>query len=249
MTVVTALTNYNISDIHNFVSSLTTTNPHVRKIALYYNPKQEVKQYLINQGWEVYTYSSFKYFINFERRNQMAKVIKELNLDNETICCTDMRDVYFSKSLDNINLNFYIGIDSKVPIKEDEWNSHSIKGVSYESYLQVENELPLCAGVIIGNGKLVRSFFNDCYSLGTNSNYKNLVDWCPVDQGVVNILAHTKYRNFLQTFDNEDKIVLNMANILTTDRVHLEGYKIYHQYERNKKHYEYVVNLNKKSYI
>jgi len=241
MVVITSLTGYGIEHISTYVKSLHDTSFSGRKIALYYEPQIKVKNYLEGFGWEVVSLPKPTYYINFQRFYDVSNVIKNLNLQNSTICFTDIRDVFFKKSIDNLKLDFYIGADKFVPLYEHSWNADSIKKGFSNYYKEIKNNFPLCAGVIFGNGGLLEKFFNECFELGLISSYENLETWCPVDQAAVNVLAYTKYKSFLQTPKIEDKIVLNMVNI-DTDNFDTNDYSIYHQYDRHKDFAKRLVN-------
>ena len=95
MVVVTALTGYGIDQIRLYVESLNNTGFDGRKIALYYSPNKIVKDYLIDSGWEVYTYRSPKYHINFQRFRDVSTLLELLRVNQDSVCFTDMRDVFF----------------------------------------------------------------------------------------------------------------------------------------------------------
>ena len=247
MIVLTALTGYPKEKIYNFVSSLNLTGFDGRKIVLYYEPEKKVKQYLEEEGWEVFTYPKPKFYINFQRRVDFIDIIKDLKLDDDTICCTDIRDVYFAKDPSKIPSSFFLGLDDNVTIENSGWNSRSIKLRHPQYYDELKNYIPLNAGVMVTKGSIMRDFFVDYCKIVTSRNYSDLTIPCSgVDQSTFNLLAYTSYRSFLS--EKPDKYVLHMAN-MGEEQTNLKGYHIYHQYERNKKHYQYVVNLNKKSYI
>ena len=240
MVVVTSLTGYTVNIIKNYVESLNKTGFNGRKVVLYYNPDSEVKEYLTNNGWEVYTYNTPKYHINFQRFRDVSKLIELLQLHNNSICFTDIKDVYFKKSPSNIDVNFYIGADTFQTIDEHKWNGDSIKYGFPEHFESIKDQYPLCAGVIIGSGTLLVNFFKQVYELGLRSNYSNLVEWCAVDQAAVNVLAYTEYKKVLKHPNLNDTIVLNMANLSTT--LNTKNYSIYHQYDRHKDFINYLVN-------
>jgi hypothetical protein len=249
MIVLTTLTKYSVGTITPFVKSLKRTEFTGRKIVLYYEPDIKVVEYLESNDWEVYTYDKPQYFITLQRFIDASTIIQKLKLENETLCFTDIKDVFFAKSPSDIKTNFYIGVDAYQTFEYNLWNRETIVKGFPDFYSDVKDKLPLCAGVIIGNGKLLKRFFKDCYNLSLKSEYDNIIDWCPVDQAAVNILAYTKYNKYLQTPDQQDNLVLNMANLDKSFDLLKTQYHIYHQYERNKKHYKFVVNLNNKSYI
>ena len=232
MVVVTALTGYTVGTIRVYVESLNNSGFSGRKIVLYYNPNEIVKDYLIDNGWEVYTYRYPKYHINFQRFRDASVLLKLLDLQKEDICFTDMKDVFFKKSPSNIKTNFYIGVDSFNTIQEHSWNRDTIEEGFPESLDLVKTKHPLCAGVIIGRGSLLEQFFSSVYKLGMKSNYKDLVNWCAVDQAAVNVLAHTTFSDKLQYPQKNDRFVLNMANLKNLNNI--EDYTIYHQYDRHK---------------
>ena len=248
MVILTAFTNYSKDNIGRFVSSLEQAGFTGRKIVIYYYPKPSMVEYLENNGWEVHTYGNCPLFINFQRRKDMSKLILEYKLEEEYICCTDIRDVYFAKTPSDIKEDLFLGYDDNSPIANNEWNTQAVKTGYPSLYKKLKNKIAFNAGVIIGKGKILAEFFDDHYELGLNSGYTNISEPCPgLDQSTVNVLAYSKYKHLLSF--KENKYVLHMANLDNTEESQLEGYYIYHQYERNKKHKEYVVNLNKKSYI
>ena len=240
MVVVTALTNYSVNTIKNYVESLDKTGFNGRKIVLYYNPDDSVKEYLTNNNWEVYSYKTPKYHINFQRFRDVSYLIKLLELEDDSICFTDIKDVYFKKSPSSINVDLYIGADTFQTIEEHKWNADSIKYGFPEYFTSIKDEYPLCAGVIIGHGALLSKFFKQVYELGLSSNYGDLVEWCAVDQAAVNVLAYTKFKSYLTYPNFEDRIVLNMANLTNTENT--ENFLIYHQYDRHKEFFNYLVN-------
>lgn len=240
MVVVTALTGYGIDQIRLYVESLNNTGFDGRKIALYYSPNKIVKDYLIDSGWEVYTYRSPKYHINFQRFRDVSTLLELLRVNQDSVCFTDMRDVFFKKSPSNVNTNFYIGVDSFDSIEKHEWNKKTIIDGFPELYTKVKKRYPLCAGIIIGSGVLLQEFFREVYEIGIKSNYRDLVNWCAVDQAAVNVLAHTSYSDQLQYPEKNDRIVLNMASL--TNLNNTENYCIYHQYDRHKDFMERLVN-------
>ena len=248
MIILTSFTNYTRDKIFPFVSSLNSSGFSGRKIVVYYNPVDSIVQFLKEYGWEVLTYPSLKYYINFQRRLDFIKVIDDLNLENEIICCTDIRDVYFAKNPSKIPSTFFLGYDDNVTIENSGWNSESIKYRHPEHFNYIKDFLPFNAGVMITKGSLMKNFFLDYCEIIFSKNYSDITTPCSgVDQSTFNILAYTKYKNFISK--NLDKYVLHMANMDEVENTYLSGYYIYHQYERNKKHHKYVVSLNKKSYI
>lgn len=240
MVVVTALTGYGIDQIRLYVESLNNTGFDGRKIVLYYNPNSVVEDYLVCNGWEVYTYRSPKYHINFQRFRDVSTLLKLLEINKGNICFTDMKDVFFKKSPSSINTNFYIGADYFEPIEKHEWNRETIIQGFPELYTKVKKRYPLCAGVIIGRGTLLQKFFREVYEIGIKSNYRDLVNWCAVDQAAVNVLAHTSYSDQLQYPEKNDRMVLNMANLQNLNNT--ENYSIYHQYNRHKDFIKRLVN-------
>lgn len=240
MVIITALTGYGIDKIRLYVESLNNTGFNGRKIVLYYNSNKVVKDYLVDNGWEVYTYGSPKYHINFQRFRDASKLIQLLGIYKDSICFTDIKDVFFKKSPSTINVDFYIGADCFETIEKHEWNKETIMKGFPELYSKVKNKYPLCAGTIIGKGALLHEFFREVYEIGIKSNYRDLVNWCAVDQAAVNVLAHTSYNDQLQYPEKNDKIVLNMANLENLNDT--ENYSIYHQYDRHKDFIKRLVN-------
>jgi len=182
MVVITTLIGYGIDKIKIYVESLNRTGFSGRKVILYYNSDSQVKEYLTTNGWEVYTYNTPKYHINFQRFRDVSKLIQLLQLQNNPICFTDIKDVYFKKSPSHIKVNFYIGADTFQTIDEHKWNRDTIEHGFPEHLNSIKDEYPLCAGVIMGSGTLLGSFFKQVYELGLRSNYSNLVEWCAVDK-------------------------------------------------------------------
>jgi len=248
MIVLTAFTNYSKNKIFNYLNSLKLSGFTGRKIVIYYYPKPSMVDYLESCGWEVHTYNTCPLFINFQRRKDMSKLIRKCRLEDEYICCTDIRDVYFAKTPSDIIEDLFIGYDGNSLIADNNWNAQAMK-IGYPSlYRDLKNKTALNAGVIIGKGKILAEFFDDHYELGLKSGYTNISKPCPgLDQSTVNVLAYTNYKHLFNF--KENKYVLHMANLDYTEEHELKGYSIYHQYERNKKYKEYVVNLHKKSYI
>lgn len=245
MIVLTALTNYTKDVIYNFVDSLNKTGFDGRKIVAYYNPEKSIVNYLEKQGWEVLTYPKPKYYINFQRRKEFSDIIVEYNLEDEHICCTDMKDVYFAKPISDIKVNLYVQFDTSLTFENHEWNRKTIQKGYPEYYNKLKDKRPFCSGVIIGKGSILKEFFDDFYSTGLCSGFENIQDVTPgLDQSTFNLLLYTKYR-FRWT--SEGKYVLHMSNL--DDNFNINNYHIYHQYERREKHQVFVDNLNKKSYI
>ena len=165
---------------------------------------------------------------------------KDFEENKDDICFTDIKDVFFNKSPNNINVNFYIGADCFQQIENHGWNRESIVQGFPEVYDTVKTKYPLCAGVIIGKGTLLQEFFREVFEVGMKSNYRDLINWCAVDQAAVNILAHTTYSSELQYPKINDRIVLNMANLKSLNNI--ENYTIYHQYDRHKEFANLFVN-------
>lgn len=248
MIVLTSFTNYTKDQIFPFVSSLDSTNFNGRKIIIYYNPDIKIIEFLREYGWEVYTYPKPKLYINVQRRADFIELIEKLELHDETICCTDIRDVLFAKDPSEIPSNFFLGFDDNVTIEHSTWNSNSIKLRHPQYYDELKNFIPLNAGVMITEGSIMKDFFTDYCKIITDRNYSDTTIPCSgVDQSTFNLLAYTKYKTLLSNISNQ--FVLHMANMDIEENSDIKGYHIYHQYERNKKHFDYVVNLNKKSYI
>lgn len=245
MTVLTAFTSYTKNTISNFVNSLNDTGFAGRKIVIYYDPVKSIEEYLIKNGWEVFTYPKPKYYVNFQRRKESIEIIDKLNLNNQYICCADMKDVYFTKSISDIKEDFYLEKDVDIPFSDHEWNRETIEKGYPNYYDKLKNNIPLNSGIIIGKGKILKEFFEDFIKTGLKSKYTNIDKKTPgLDQSTVNLLVYTKYKHLLTS---NKKYVLHMGNLDNNEN--LDGYHMYHQYERNKKHMQYVVNLNKKSYI
>lgn len=245
MIVLTAFTNYTKDVIYNFVDSLNKTGFDGRKIVAYYNPEKSIVNYLEKQGWEVLTYPKPKYYINFQRRKEFSDIIVEYNLQDEYICCADMRDVYFAKSPSDIKVDFYVQLDTNLTFENHEWNRKTIQKGYPEYYNKLKDKRPFCAGVTIGKGSILKEFFDDSYSTGLCSGFENIQDVTPgLDQSTFNLLLYTKYRF---GWTSEGRYVLHMGNL--DDNFNIDDYHIYHQYERRKKHQKYVDSLNKKSYI
>ena len=240
--IITALLGYSIDTIKPFVQSLNATGFQGTKVVIYYNPDKKVKEYLEDNDWEVYSIPDAKFHVNLQRFQEIPKVIEKYNLTDDTICFTDIRDVIFKKDPSGIKSNFYIGADIFKPFTQHEWNAKAIIDGFPKQFDIIKEEYPLCAGVIVGKGELLKNFFADCFSISTESLYSNLVEWCAVDQAAVNILAYTKYKNTLQYPKLEDKIVFNTANRSINDDSQLDGYYIYHQYDRNKIVKNYLFN-------
>lgn len=248
MIILTAFTNYTKDQIVPYINSLNSTTFKGRKIVVYYNPVESIVNFLKQQNWEVYTYSKPEYFINVDRRIKFISIIENLKLEDEVICCTDIRDIIFAKNPSDIPTDFFLGQDDNVPIKLSNWNLKSIKLRHPNYYDKLKNFTPLNAGVMVTKGKVMKEFFTDYFKIILERNYQDIKNSCSgVDQSTFNLLAYTKYKSLV--LNNLDKYVLHMANMDETAHDILKGYHIYHQYERKKKHYEFVVNLNKKSYI
>ena len=248
MIILTAFTNYTKDQIVPFIYSLNSTSFSGRKIVVYYNPIESIVKFLKHHDWEVHTFSQPQYYINVDRRIQFTKIIEDLNLEDELICCTDIRDVFFAKNPSEIPSDFFLGQDDNVSIELSSWNLKSLKLRHPQYYNELKNFKPLNAGVMITEGRIMKEFFTDYLKIILERNYQDIKDPCSgVDQSTFNLLAYTKYNALLP--NNLDKYVLHMANMDDTEHNNLKGFHIYHQYERNKKHYKYVVNLNKKSYI
>ena len=229
--VITALTGYSIETIKPYVESLNSTGYKGKKYVLYYNSDKTVKTYLEENGWTVKTPDKLNYYINFQRFEDACYLITEENLEKHSIIFTDIKDVYFKKSPEEINGELYIGADIFNTFENHKWNADSILEGFKDDYDEIKNNYPLCAGVIIGKGNMLNNFFYDCFSAGKNSDYNDLVNWCAVDQAAVNVLAYTKYKSILRIPNPKDRIVLNMANLKNLDSI--EDYYIYHQYDRH----------------
>lgn len=240
--VITALQGYSVDTIKPFVESLDATGFDGTKIVIYYTPDNEVKAYLEDNGWIVYAVSKGNCHVNLQRFKEIPEVIEKYNLTSDTVCFTDIRDVIFKKDPSGIQSNFYIGADIFKPFTQHEWNAKAVSDGFPNQLNKFKEEYPLCAGVIVGKGELLKNFFADCFTISLKSLYGNLVEWCAVDQGVVNLLAYTKYKNTLQYPKLEDKIVFNTANRPIKDADELEGYYIYHQYDRNEIVKNYLLN-------
>lgn len=238
--VITALTGYSVDIIKPFVESLNSTGFKGKKYVLYYDSNSTVKTYLEENGWTVKTQDKLNYFITFQRFEDASFLITEENLEKHSIIFTDIKDVYFNNNPEVISEELYIGADIFDTFENHKWNADSIKEGFKDEYDQIKNNYPLCAGVIIGKGNILNNFFYDCFTAGKNSDYKDLANWCAVDQAAVNVLAYTKYKTTLRNPNPKDRIVLNMANL--KDLVGIKDYCIYHQYDRHKNVKDYLVN-------
>lgn len=247
MIVLTAFTGYSKDQIYSFVHSLNLSGFKGRKIVAYYSPSTLITNYLKDNGWEVYTFNSPKWYINVQRRADFADLIDSLGLEKEVICCVDMKDVYFAKNPAEISPDFFLGYDDNVTIEESTWNANTLKSRYPENYNQLKNFKPFNAGVMITSGEIMKNFFKDFINIIKEKNFTDY-DYCPgADQSTFNYLAYGKYKKFIT--NNSNKFVIHMANLDKSEYNKIDGYHIYHQYERSEKNYNYVVNLNRNSYI
>jgi len=241
MVIVSAVSNYNITQIKPLIDSVRNVGYTGHRVMLIHNVDKEAVEYLLDNNWRIISIE-LEMLIHIQRYREVFKILGEYK-DNEQVIFIDGKDVFFYKNPETWNLSdkLYVGIDGNGTHSDHEWGRENFYK-SFPDYIDVVLDKPhLNCGVIIGENKDIRNLLIDIFDIALTSNQRDGVDpftFTPDDQMALNLLAHTKYKNLLTIQKPEDRYIINLAQT-KWDR---EQYYLYHQYDRIKDFFNIVKN-------
>eukprot|EP00981_Chlorochromonas_danica_P004010 scaffold760_cov178-Ochromonas_danica.AAC.12 len=162
----------------------------------------------------------------------------------------DVRDTYFQSdpflfvNPNQPSFHVFQGVES-FPIRECGWNSGWIKDCFSQSMVNTVGDNPIiCSGVSVGTTREALSYTKKMATIvkGEQSDVPHQFPRCErngVDQGVHNVLVHTKRIGHMQKWDQRSGPVANMqAKVARVNADHEvvnskgEKYAVVHQYDR-----------------
>jgi hypothetical protein len=215
--VVGTITDMSINDITPWVHSLDATNFTGKRLVIVYDVHDDVKRFLIGNGFELYqsslnpnwrTHNAIHLYN--QRFRDMALLLS--NYDVDRIIWTDVRDVIFQKDpsiwLENNQKNHILACSEAVKLGDDDWATVNA-GTSFPlewEWLQYEESF--CAGCILGDRRYIIDLFHNIYRWGiTGANPAQAAD-----QPSYNILIkQQQFRNIVQYVKQEEALAIQMG--------------------------------------
>lgn len=220
MIIFTAIANYGINDIKPFVLSLNKSGYTDKKIALVYNLKSDVIDFLKSNGWELYEGTLNEHVIlqRFKDGYYILKNIVKESVLNEYVLWLDIKDVIFQKNPSNW---FYeikpehekqlFAFSECVRLKDDDWATVNC-GTSFPmEWEYIKDEISYCAGSIAGTTNAIADLFIEIYRWSkTSANPTQLSD-----QAAYNILLRMEhFKSITQYVPQSSGFITNLGTVL-----------------------------------
>ena len=193
-----------------------------------YDCESTVKNYLIDNGWDVVEKDHNGEYIVTKRFQHFAEVLNK-GYQVSRVLVTDCRDVYFYQNPEYLNsVDLYIGQDGNYPHRNNEWATGEMLRMFPEYYDSIKDKFHLCAGVFYGSTNTIISLCEKTYNLTFESkryDSHNKGKQTCADQMALNIVA---YKDFKYKFVF-NKSIINMASTFWDQDI---DFFIYHQYDR-----------------
>lgn len=193
-----------------------------------YDCESTVKNYLIDNGWDVVEKDHNGEYIVTKRFQHFANILLNGDID-EQVLIADCRDVYFNINPELLKkADLYIAQDGAYAHKYNKWATSEMLSMFPDEYKDLIDEYHLCAGVFYGNKEQVASLCEKTYEYTFKSkryDSSNKGKQTCADQMALNIVA---YKDFKYKFVF-NKSIINMASTFWDQDI---NFFIYHQYDR-----------------
>lgn len=224
--IISAIANYNIDKIKNYINSISTCGFTGDKVMIVYNVNVDTVKYLHDNGWIVME-SELRGHPHMCRLIDIYQAIKELDKKYRFIITTDVRDVVFqtdpSKYLEFNLKNKILASSENVSYINEPWGKKNI--------LEGYNELLLdrYANDIICNVGVLAGYYDEMLDLlllnylvsqsGNTTHY--------TDQSSFNFLVHSKMlKNNIQIEGLETNWALQIGTLDNPNLIHSYNIKI-----------------------
>lgn len=270
MIIFTAIANYGINDIKPFVVSLNKSGYTDKKIALVYNLKSEVIDFLKSNGWDLYEGELHEHVI-LQRFRDAYCILKDIStnsiLTNNIVLWLDIKDVIFQKNPKDWFNAFLMDTNEKlfafsecVRLKDDDWATVNC-GTSFPiEWEYVKNEISYCAGSIAGTIDAIADLFIEIYRWSkTTANpsqlsdqaaynillrlkhFKSITNYIPQSSGFITNLGTVLIKKDFFKENLTEKTPIISDNKFINPTSHTEFYVV-HQYDRDPQLKEMVIN-------
>jgi hypothetical protein len=262
-TIIGCITEYGVDDIRPYVESIEKSGFNGEKVMLIYDVSTEVIEYLTKKGWILFQ-SQLEEHIILQRFRDMYVILNQYKTD--WIIWTDVKDVIFQKDPigwieDNSSFTKLFAFSECVKLKDDPWavvNTGSSFPMEWQ--LGLSEKISYCAGTIVGDLESMRDLFIQIYRWSkTTANPGQLSD-----QAAFNILINLEqFRTSTQLVNQEKGFVTQLGTvwckkdelpILEPTPIYKDGkfynqngeeFVIVHQYDRDPKIKQEILNLYK----
>jgi hypothetical protein len=262
-TIVGCITQYGVDDIKPYVESIEKSGFNGEKIMLIYEVSTEVIEYLTKKGWILFQ-SELEEHIILQRFRDMYVILNQYKTD--WIIWTDVKDVIFQKDPigwieDNSSFTKLFAFSECVKLKDDPWavvNTGSSFPMEWQ--LGLSEKISYCAGTIVGDLESMRDLFIQIYRWSkTTANPGQLSD-----QAAFNILINLEQFRTSTQLVNQEKGFATQLGTVWVKRNELpiteptpiykdgkfynqngEEFVIVHQYDRDPKIKQEILNLYK----
>jgi hypothetical protein len=201
--IVGCIVNYNVENIKPWVKSIENSGFTGDKVMISFGVPQETIEFLIQNGFEIYSFPSNGRHIVIERFFALWALLTQLETKYRYIITTDVKDVIFQKNpsewLENNIKDKKILVSSEcLKYKDEDWGDGNLNKSYPQFYELNKNNTIYNAGTIAGDCEYMKDFFLHIYNLSLIGN-----DPQP-DQAALNILIHTNPFKDVTLFANQE---------------------------------------------
>jgi hypothetical protein len=245
--IISASTRYTKKELHNYVESINQSGFDGDKIMVVYDITKETVDWLKENGWEVYQ-SQLQGHIHMYRLITIYSILKQLNREYRYLITTDVRDVVFQKNPstyleNNLNKNILVSTEN-VLYKDESWGTKNILEGYGEFYLDIfKDKLSCNVGVLAGKYENMLDLLLLNYLVSQSGNTQHYTD-----QSSFNFIIHNKLvQDSVQIEGLETNWALQLGtmdnpNLIGSKIYKIEDYIIVHQYDRDPKLKELIIN-------
>jgi hypothetical protein len=261
MIILGCITKYTPTDIKPYVESIDKSGYDGGKVMLVYDVPTETIEYLKSKGWDLYSGELHQHII-LQRFIDSYKLLE--NYEDETVIWTDVKDVVFQRNpIEWLNTHMgseLMAFSECVHFKDDSWAVVNA-GTSYPMEWEwLQHKISYCAGTIVGKGYALKDLFIEIYRWSlTTSNTGQLSD-----QAAYNVLINLNhFKENVQFVEQEAGFVTQLGTVWVKRNelpiteptpIYKDGkfynqngeeFVIVHQYDRDPKIKQEILNLYK----
>jgi hypothetical protein len=261
MIILGCITKYTPTDITPYVESIDKSGYDGGKVMLVYDVPTETIKYLKSKGWDLYSGELHQHII-LQRFIDSYKLLE--NYEDETVIWTDVKDVVFQRNpIEWINTHMnseLMAFSECVHFKDDSWAVVNA-GTSYPMEWEwLQHKISYCAGTIVGKGYALKDLFIEIYRWSlTTSNTGQLSD-----QAAYNVLINLNhFKENVQFVEQETGFATQLGTVWVKRNelpiteptpIYKDGkfynqngeeFVIVHQYDRDPKIKQEILNLYK----
>jgi hypothetical protein len=248
--IISAFTQYDKSQIRNYIQSINQTSFDGDKIMVVYDINTDTVNYLKDNGWEVFQ-SQLVGHIHMHRLISIYSLLKSLDREYRYLITTDVRDVVFqhnpSPYLEK-NLQRDILVSSENVLYENEpWGQKNIlEGYNTLLWERYKSELSCNVGVLGGKYKSMMDLLLLNYLVSQSGDTQHFTD-----QSSFNFIIHNSLvKQSIQIEGLETNWALQIGtltnkNLIGNQAHSIEDYIIIHQYDRDTEINSYIENTYK----